>query len=407
MDNAYLTNPGSKWDTPLYLLDGGIAEALQHDTFASFNKKMWKLLVALTSRQESSAAEKKQLKKTLANIVLMINGCHYFLHHKNRLHYTDEWIDIDWVKNPYRCLKKYRSADDARLNHHLAHFKDHFTLLNRREGQNFALAFADLFSVIDLSAWLRLLKGWKCCIESQGSLFEDAGDYAPLETYAQLSKLHEACRLALYWADLSYPPPNRHLVEDYLASEYENGYQSASPLEMISDVFYKRSYADIQASIISLYALSPRQELPFATPPHILRAVLRWILETGWLLLQTDFFPKTWLDADRFDYLHCPVAQKQTAYWRAKSLSFKERKNLQKTLSKLYHGMDIRKQIYRVEERIITCCEAQENVGMEEDDLETRNLLLKTLDVLTLIMLDLHKRRTRSDGVCYPAEVVG
>lgn len=37
-----------------------------------------------------------------------------------------------------------------------------------------------------------------------------------------------------------------------------------------------------------------------------------------------------------------------------------------------------------------------------EDNLETRNRLLKTLDILTLIVLDLRKRRTKPEGVCYP-----
>ena len=39
---------------------------------------------------------------------------------------------------------------------------------------------------------------------------------------------------------------------------------------------------------------------------------------------------------------------------------------------------------------------------MSEKNLETRNRLLKTLDVLTLIVLDLRKRRTKLGGVRYP-----
>lgn len=407
MDNAYFTNPESKWDIPWFLLEGGITEAFPHDTYMSFNKKLWTLLVSLTSRGDRSVAEKKQLKATVDSLRLMIKGCHYFLHHKKRLEYSDEWIDIEWVKNPYRCKKKYRSRDDERHNQHLAHFKTHFTMLNRREGQNFALAFAAFFGEMDLSTWLKLLKAWKQCIETDDCLSEQGTDYAPLRTYELLLKLHEACRVALLWADLSYPPANRHLLEDYLGSEYVNGYQSASPLELIGDVFYERSYADIQASILSLYALSPSSNTSCVIPPGELRAVLRWILETGWLLLQTDYFPKPWLDADSIDFLQCPVPENQLTYWSPKNVSAKERKDLRKTLSKLFDGIDVRRQIYRVEDRLIAHCHAPTAAGMEEDDLVTRNLLLKTLDVLALIALDLLKRRSRPDGICYPSEREG
>lgn len=123
-------------------------------------------------------------------------------------------------------MKKYRSADDQKLNHHLAHFKERFTQLSRKEVQNFTLAFADFFSKMDLSSWLNLLEGWESCIEEDESLFEEGGDYAPLSTYEQLLKLHEACRVGLHWAKFSYPPPNRHLIEDYLLSDYVNGYRS-------------------------------------------------------------------------------------------------------------------------------------------------------------------------------------
>ena len=405
MDNAYLTNPVNKWEIPWFLLGGGITEAFQYDTFESFNKKLWELLVALTSRRKQSNVENIQLLETMDRIVLMVRGCHYFLHHKKRLKFTDDWIDIDWVKNPYRCMKKYRSNDDLTHNYHLAHFKERFTQLSRQEAQNFVLAFVDFFDKMDLSSWLNLLEDWKSCVEDEKNLLEEAVDYAPLSTYEQLLKLHEACRVGIHWAQCSYPPPNRHLIDAYLLSDYVNGYRSASPFEMIGDVFYEKSYADIRQSILSLYSLSPNERKSYPIPTHGLRCTLRWLQETGWLFLQTDYFPEDWLDPDRIDFLRCPIPQDQLDYWNAKSLSDKEQKNLRKTLSKLYYGIDVRQDIYQVEDRIIGHYHQDSTARMDDDDLATRNRLLKTLDILTLIVLDLGKRTTRTDGVFYPSAV--
>src|SRR5690606_13933603 len=105
-----------------------------------------------------------------------------------------------------------------------------------------------------------------------------------------------------------------------------------------------------------------------------------------------------------FDVLFCPVPEaKLEYYWKPKGLSNKEQKNLRKSLSKLYCDVDVRHQIYSVEGRIILHYSSG-SMDMSEKNLETRNRLLKTLDVLTLIVLDLRKRRTKLGSVCYPPE---
>lgn len=57
MDNAYLTNPEDVYETPWFLLKGGIFESFRYDTFESFNEKLWQLLTAMTS------CSKKIIKK--------------------------------------------------------------------------------------------------------------------------------------------------------------------------------------------------------------------------------------------------------------------------------------------------------------------------------------------------------
>jgi len=105
MDNMYMKNPEDEWDTQWFLLDGGIFESFRYDTFESFNDKLWQLIVALTSRRNRSVEEKQQLTSTLDNVVLMVKGCNYFLHHKKGLKFKEDLIDIKWLKNPYRSIK--------------------------------------------------------------------------------------------------------------------------------------------------------------------------------------------------------------------------------------------------------------------------------------------------------------
>src|SRR5690606_24601552 len=100
----------------------------------------------------------------------------------------------------------------------------------------------------------------------------------------------------------SYPPPNRHLIEDYLSSEYVNGYRSASPIEMIGDVFYKKNYIDIRQDILDLYPLCACKKKQLKMEANNLRSTLRLLLETGWLFLQTDYFPEDWLAPDCIEF---------------------------------------------------------------------------------------------------------
>jgi len=74
-------------------------------------------------------------------------------------------------------------------------------------------------------------------------------------------------------------------------------------------------------------------------------------------------------------------------------------------LSKLFNGVDVRDEIYRVECRMMTYLEdkySEKYTDLNKEQIITRERLLKVLDVLTLIVLDLRKRRTKKEGICNP-----
>lgn len=398
MNNTHLRSPKDESDIRWFLLNGGIYDAIRQANFESFRKDLWLLLVAMTSREEKP--DKEKLNETIDRMILMVKGCSYFLHHKKRLKYRENWIDIKWYRNPYRCMKKYRSSDDRILNHHSAHFEERFKYLKRKEVQNFTLAFENFFKEIDLSTWLNLLDDWKSCLLQEDSLYEWGADCAPLKTYEKFSALLEACVVSLRWATTDYPPPNRHLFRDFLGTFYDS-YRDANPLEQLRVCFHQSSHKELEEIIKKLYNGNRLVNCHTTKSGEDIRYLLRWLIQTGWLLLQTDYFPEDWLKPNSFYYLRCPIPETEVDGWNPPNITNKEAINLRKTLSKLYYNLDIREEIYLMEDRILYYLEGK-GIESTDESLKSQDRLLKILDVLALVSLDLIQRRTKLEGVDYP-----
>lgn len=389
MGNTQLKPIHDAVDTRWFLLDGGIVEALQDDSFASFHAKLRQLLLLLAAKTRKGKAKQKKALETLEKVVLLVEGCQHFMHHKKRLGFVDDWIDVPWLKNPYRCVKQYRPADDERMNAHLAHFKEPFTQLSRLEAQHFELAFDDFFAQDELSAWRHRLTGWQAYLEGHVDrlAIDVVADLLP--SYEALQKLHEAATVACDWASLRYRAPNQHVLEDYLAWELVDGYAAANPFEIVADLFRSRHYGAIRASILALYGVAPAEASVAFVATDAVRSSLRHVLEAGWLLLQTDYLPADWFDADQIVFLRCPVAEGELQGWQPSSLTLEEQHDLRKTLSQLYAGVDLRHEIYLIEDKLIAYGRIAVAERLPDDERATRDRLLKILDVLTLIALDL------------------
>jgi len=393
MGNAQLKKVEDPVDARWFLLDGGIVEALQDDNFASFHVKLRHLLLLLSTRERK--VKRKKGLDTLKKVVLLIKGCHHFMYHKKRLGFVEGWIDGPWLKNPFRCEKKYRAAEDVLLNHHLAYFEEPFTKLSREEAQNFVLAFEHFFAQDDLSVWLNRLEHWYAYLDGDIDTLDVESIAHLLADYEALQTLHEAATVACHWETLRYPAPNQHLLEDYLAWELVDGYAAANPFEIVADLFLDGRYTDIRGSILALYGLAPtKEESPFLRADGVRRS-LRGLLEAGWLLLQTDYLPADWFNPNEIALLRFPVAEAELLGWKPASLTDDEQQNLRKTLSQLYHGVNLHQELYRIEDKIINYYRLDAAEGLSESELATRNRLLKILDVVTLIALDLWNGKDR------------
>lgn len=385
MKNIYINNPKDEYDTRWFLLKGGISDAICHDNFESFRKELWHLLVLITSRVfiDGRERDEQRLTKTLDKVILMVKGSHYFLHHKKRLIFGNDRIDIKWYRNPYRSLKKYRPKDDPKLNHHLAHFEERITQLTRKESRNFTLAFENFFSEMDISSWLNLLDDWKSCVRQGDSLPEYGADCAPLTTYEKVLSLYEACILSYHWANNTYPPPNRHLIEYYLQIE-QGRYQYTNPFEMLNSCFFEIKHGKLREIIKEIYQKNNTEQKDIIKNANEVRHVLRDLIQIGWLLLQTDYFPENWVKPNIFSFLQSPIPEKEMNSWHPKSLSSKERINLRKTLSKLYYNFNVLKEIHMLDACIISYLEGKV-VDCNNENFKSRDRLLKILDVLTLV----------------------
>lgn len=254
---------------------------------------------------------------------------------------------------------------------------------------------------MDLSVWLRMLYRWESTLEINRSIAEFMG-LNPFKIFEAILKLHEACVVAMGWANLIYNPPNYHLWNYYLGSPCD-GYDAANPYENISGVFGHMSYNDIAVGIRAIYLNMHTEEDQIKEDITQFRFVLKWLIETGWVLLQTDYYPQNWLDPNFMDHLHCAFSEKDLKFWRPENLDKEERENVVLTLSKLYHKIEVREFIYRVENRVIKYSEDKSKLTVGATDLETATTLLKILDVITILDVDFCKRRTKIEGLHYKA----
>lgn len=403
LENDYLITPDDKEDIPWFLIYGGITKAIMEETFESFRAKLWELLLALTSKSEIGDEKKRYLSRVLDSVSSIITGSHYFLHQKRRLKFEAKLIDVRWVKNPYRSLRKYRCMHDTKISHHLAHFEERFTELTRKESQNFVLVFERFFLQMDLYAWLRLIQDWEACVQ-RGRTFYDSGDCTPLRTYEQILKLHEAYVLSYRWAELTYPAPTRHLIQDFLGTYYE-GYRSSNPIELISFVFGGLRYKELQKGIVELYRGCSHEREGFEVSIELLRSGIKSLLEAGWLLLQTDYYPEDWLDPNSFDSINCPIGQKKVKSWFPNTLCIRERHNIRKTLTVIYSRIDVREEIEHVNRDLTRYLENKSSECSSDYNVSTRSRLLKILDVLAFIVVGFCNKRTKGGGVNYPNEL--
>lgn len=390
-------------DAKVYLLKGGIRDFLNENSYSEFRKELRHLIIVSTSQVfvESAERDVEKLVGILDKVTLLVKGAHFFLHHKKRLKIEDKLIDVKWIKNPYRCIKKYRSLDDKRFNTFVAHYDEVFISISRKEAQNFTRAFEDIFNKRDISTWLNLIDDWKSCIMGSECLPEYGSDSAPLVTFEKLVKLHEACVICNAWANNSYPPPNRHLVEEYLNIEYDS-YQYANPVRMLQFCFSEFEYSKMEAIINNVYQIGQVDPNFIIGNPKRAFQVIKELIKIGWLFLQTDYFPDDWLKPNSFNFIQCPVYENEEYTWAPKYLNPKESVNVRKTLSKLFYKTNLFKEIEIFETHFIAYINNDIDEKPIDINLESRDRILKIIEVETLIVLSFIQRSTILGIAYYP-----
>lgn len=391
-------------DPPHFLVSNGINDSLKAYPPKQFRKRLQQLErchsinMSLDKEQIAKAYNKySDFFLALRNLLL---GCHFFKHQKKYLKFNDDtWIDVKWIKNPYRCVPEYRSHKDKTLNHHLAHYKGLIQTLSRKEVQNFQLTFKKFFKAMDISEWLYMLDQWEIGIRKGASINE----YMWIESsqyFDALYKLYEAALLASLWAEYRSFPPNHHLWSVQLNSYYD-GYDAANPFENLCYLFQDIGTTTLMHTIQALYLNRQSQETRIHTDFKNFRFVVKQALEVGWLLLQTNYYPANWLNPDALHWINCPVSEEELDRWRPQYITLKEQKDLPHTLSKLYYGLDIRDFIFEFEGRLIDYLSLKDLLKYEHIHHKTGTTLFKIVEVLTLITIDLCKRKTDKKKIRY------
>lgn len=391
-------------ETAPFLTSNGIDDCLNAYPPQRFRKRLQQLerchSINMSLDKEQIAKAYNKYSDFFLELRNLLLGCHFFKHQKKYLKFNDDtWIDVKWIKNPYRCVPEYRSCKDKSLNHYLAHYKGLIQTLSRKEVQNFQLTFKKFFKAMDISEWLYMLDQWEKGIRKG----ENINEYMGIECsqyFNALSKLYEAALLAKSWADYSYFPPNHHLWSVQLKSFYD-GYAAANPLDNLCYLFQDIDTTTIMHTIQALYLNYQSEKIRVYTDLNDFRSVVKRAIEVGWLLLQTNYYPDNWLNPDALDWINCPVSEEELDRWRPKYVTSEEQKNLPLTLSKLYYGLDIRDFIFDFEGRLIDYLSLKKLLKYEHTHHKIGITLFKIVEVLTLITIDLCKRKTDKEKIQY------
>ena len=403
MKNLKLLEPFDS-EIPGFLISNGIEDSLNAYPPQRFRKRLKQLerSYSIDSSYDAKQVAKVYGKyadffKAVRNLLL---GCHFFKHQKKHLKYNNElWLDVQWIKNPYRCVPEYRGYNDKSLNHHLAHYEGLIQNLSRKEVQNFQLLFKKIFKTMDLSEWLYMLNEWEKGIRKG----ENINEYMGIECsqyFDALSKLYEAALLVKLGAEYGYCPPNHHLWSVQLKSFYD-GYDAANPLENLAYLFQDISTTTLIHSTQELYLNQESEKTSIHTDFKQLRFIIKHAIEVGWLLLQTNYYPVNWLNPDALHWIHCPVAKEELESWRPQYVTLDEQKDLPLTLSKLYHEIDVRDFIFEFEERLLDYLSLKDLLKHEHSQHKIGITLFKIVEVLTLITIDLCKRKTDKEKIQY------
>ncbi|MEC3879940.1 hypothetical protein [Parapedobacter sp. 10938] len=403
MKNIYLKAGNEFRQQQEYLMEG-ISEALYYDDYESFGKKLWELAGWVTS-QSIELPDRALVDKVVDQTIAMVKGAHFFLHHKERLGFEDSDIDRVWVPNPYAMPEKHRRSYDRRLDHYLAHREERFQWLAEDEIQNFTLAFKRCFSILSLSDWLSLLESWRM-FALDGDPVSVGSDFTPLKTYEQLAKLSEACFVALAWEDGCFSTPNQHLCLIYLNHYNDDGYDAANPLRDINWLFYEYDIQSLKNDVCSLFTICKHEQVILSRTLENLRFCLVCSLYNGWLLLQTEAFPEEWVDPDKFDFIHYPIIDSKSFGGRGSSLDYEQTRNPVEALWGLFGNVDVRDKKDTIEFMIARYYDPKASRCLKDGAIDTKRFLLKLLDILFLINLDLCKNRTIKEYIKYPEKHV-
>lgn len=179
-------------------------------------------------------------------------------------------------------------------------------------------------------------------------------------------------------------------------------YDDHNPLEAINWLFYFYDIDDIREDIRTLFLPCCAEQKELKLKPDQLINVLYELYCYGWLLLQTDFYPEKWLTPDCYCYFYYPIIQQDPANWSSSYLSYEESMDLQETLSIEYASSTVRSQVSVFYSLVINHLTKGHLVCNHEDYRAVKEQMLRVLDILFLINLDLCKKRVKEENRVYP-----
>jgi uncharacterized protein (UPF0297 family) len=365
--------------------------------YENLKADLWNLTKSVTSENYEGKIITTNFSPIVNALKNLVEGSWQLLEKKKRFNFKDPYFEVKQVINPYRQSLKDRSYNDGIINSHLARFKGAIQYLSKEESLNFEIAIGHFFNQLNVLDWTKLLDSWELYAASNTSIAGNGEDQSPLDTYEHLMKLIEISYLVNEW-DYSrcQISPNEHLFDnETIINQLDlEDMESHNPLVHINMIMADYNAGMLKIEIADFFDSACSKDTIWKTeePGHAIKFCEKLIClwEAGWLLIQSDEIPDSWMDPNQFENCEVPKRADLPEDLFIHHLKKKEIKNPARALSKIYRKTDMSFKRRHIREMLWYAMQTKRSPCDDHDNLRKKLFIL--VEALYLINFEVCSR---------------
>lgn len=232
---------------------------------------------------------------------------------KGAIHYTCGEV----INDPYIVGEKYSGMEkDKQYLRRIKAFQGEIQLLEETEVANIFITLKEFFLFNDRTNWRKKLKDWKKSAKKGTSIHER--EYylqdKPVQTYFQILKFLESCLIISRMINKQYGICHYYMLfENNQAPFYVNPYGTINPFEEINKFFHNENATGMKAKL-SEWMMAAKTKGKIWDQGEAAELIefhekFNFILETCWILHDSYYLAKNWLDPNNFESIYPPLPE--------------------------------------------------------------------------------------------------